>query len=48
MIPRTENDYNNFKDTIYDKYNNSGYLIQRDDFYIFQPNLFFLELGHEH
>ncbi len=37
MIPRTENDYNNFKDTIYDKYNNSGYLIQRDDFYIFQP-----------
>jgi len=37
MIPKTENDYNNFMDTIYDKYNNSGYLIQRDEFYIFQP-----------
>jgi len=37
MIPRTENDYNNFKDTVYDKYNKSGYLIQRDEFYVFQP-----------
>jgi len=37
MIPKTENDYNNFKDTVYDKYNVSGYLIQRDKFYIFQP-----------
>ena len=37
MIPKTENDYNNFKDTIHDKYNKTGYLIQRDEFYIFQP-----------
>ena len=37
MIPKTENDYNNFKDTIYDKYNRSGYLIQRGRYYIFQP-----------
>ena len=37
MMPRNENDYNNFKDTIYDKYNRSGYLIQRGKYYIFQP-----------
>ena len=37
MIPTTENDYNNFKDTIYDKYNRTGYLIQRGNYYIFQP-----------
>jgi hypothetical protein len=29
--------FNNFKDTIYDKYNRSGYLIQRGKYYIFQP-----------
>jgi hypothetical protein len=37
MMPKTENDYNNFKDTIYDKYNRPGYLIQRGKYYIFQP-----------
>ena len=37
MMPKTENDFNNFKDTLYDKYNKSGYLIQRDKYYIFQP-----------
>ena len=37
MIPKTENDYNNFKDTIYDKFNRSGYIIQRGKYYIFQP-----------
>ena len=37
MIPKTENDYNNFNDTIYDKFNRTGYLIQRESYYIFQP-----------
>ena len=37
MIPKTENDFNNFTDNIFDKYNRPGYLIQRDEFYIFQP-----------
>ena len=37
MMPRNENDFNNYKDTVYDKYNRSGYLIQRDKYYIFQP-----------
>ena len=37
MMPKTENDFNNFKDTIYDKYNRGGYLIQRGKYYIFQP-----------
>lgn len=37
MIPITENDFNNFNDTIYDKYNNSGYLIYVNKYYIFQP-----------
>jgi hypothetical protein len=37
MIPITENDFNNFTDVIYDKYNIAGYLIYRDIFYIFQP-----------
>lgn len=37
LMPRTENDYNNFKDTVYDKFNRSGYLIQRGKYYIFQP-----------
>ena len=31
------NDFNNFKDTIYDKFNRPGYLIQRKKYYIFQP-----------
>lgn len=37
MIPITNNDFNNFKDTIFDKFNNSGYLIYRKIYYIFQP-----------
>jgi hypothetical protein len=37
LVPITENDFNNFKDTIYDKYSNPGYLIYRDKYYIFQP-----------
>lgn len=37
MIPKTENDYNNFRDTMYDKFNRSGYMIQRGKYYIFQP-----------
>uniref|UniRef100_A0A6C0J856 Helicase ATP-binding domain-containing protein n=1 Tax=viral metagenome TaxID=1070528 RepID=A0A6C0J856_9ZZZZ len=37
MIPKSENDYNNFSDTIFDKFNRIGYLIQREQFYIFQP-----------
>ena len=31
-----ENDFNNFNDIIYDKYNRSGYLIYINKFYIFQ------------
>jgi hypothetical protein len=37
LIPITENDFNNFRDTITDKNNTQGYLIYRDDYYIFQP-----------
>ena len=37
MMPKTENDFNNFKDTVFDKYNRHGYLIQRDKYYLFQP-----------
>ncbi len=37
MMPKTENDFNNYKDTVYDKYNRSGYLIQRGKYLIFQP-----------
>ena len=40
LLPTTENDFNKFRDNsefIYDKYNNSGYLIYRGTFYIFQP-----------
>ena len=37
MMPKSENDFNNFKDTIFDKYNRSGYLIQRGKYYLFQP-----------
>ena len=37
IMPKNENDFNNFKDTIYDKYNRPGYIIQREKFYIFQP-----------
>ena len=37
MMPKTENDFNNYSDTIYDKYNRGGYLIQRGKYFIFQP-----------
>lgn len=37
LMPHTENDFNNFYDIIYDKYNRTGYLIQRGIYYIFQP-----------
>lgn len=37
MMPKNENDFNNFSDTVYDKYNRPGYIIQRDKYYIFQP-----------
>jgi len=37
LIPLDENDFNNFQDTIYDKYNVPGYLIYRNKYYIFQP-----------
>lgn len=36
LIPVTENDFNNFRDTIIDKHNRQGYLIYRDKYYIFQ------------
>lgn len=37
LIPIDENDFNNFQDPIYDKYNVPGYLIHRGIYYIFQP-----------
>jgi len=37
LIPVTENDFNNFKDIVYDKTSRSGYLIYLDGYYIFQP-----------
>jgi len=37
MMPINENDFNNFKNTIYDKYNRPGYIISRGKYYIFQP-----------
>jgi superfamily II DNA or RNA helicase len=37
LIPITENDFNNFKDIIYDKNNRLGYLIYLDGYYLFQP-----------
>ena len=37
MMPKTENEFNNFTDILYDKYNRPGYLIQREKYFIFQP-----------
>ena len=37
LIPITENDFNNYRDTIIDKMNRSGYLIYINIHYIFQP-----------
>ena len=36
LTPVTENDFNNYSDIIYDKYNRECYLIQRDKYYILQ------------
>jgi superfamily II DNA or RNA helicase len=38
LVPLSENDFNNFKDTIVDIYNRQGYLIYRNDSYIYQPS----------
>jgi superfamily II DNA or RNA helicase len=37
LMPKNENDFNNFKDVIYDKFNQNGYIIKRNIYYIFQP-----------
>jgi superfamily II DNA or RNA helicase len=37
LLPTTGNDFNNFRDTVTDKYNRPGYLIYRNRYYIFQP-----------
>jgi hypothetical protein len=37
LIPVTENDFNNFRDTVIDKFNRQGYLIYINKYYIFQP-----------
>ena len=37
LIPITENDFNNYKDILYDKTYRPGYLIYLDGYYIFQP-----------
>lgn len=37
LLPITNNDFNNFRDTIVDKFNVQGYLIYRHNFYLFQP-----------
>lgn len=37
LIPISQNDFNNFHDTIMNHLNKPGYLIYRDRFYIFQP-----------
>ena len=37
LLPVTENDFNNFKDIMYDKTYRAGYLIYLDTYYLFQP-----------
>lgn len=37
LIPVTQNDFNNFKDVIFDKTFRAGYIIYLDGYYIFQP-----------
>ena len=37
LLPVNENDFNNFKDTILDKFNRPGYLIFKNKYYIYQP-----------
>ena len=36
LMPQNENDFNNFNDIIYNKFNEPGYIIQRNKYYIFQ------------
>lgn len=38
LVPLSENDFNNFKDTVLDMYGREGYIIYRKDYYIFQPS----------
>jgi superfamily II DNA or RNA helicase len=37
LLPVTDDEFNNFSDVIYDRYNVPGYLIYRNVYYIFQP-----------
>jgi superfamily II DNA or RNA helicase len=37
MIPITDNDFNNLKDVVKDKFDRNGYIIYRNKYYIFQP-----------
>ena len=37
LMPKTENEFNNFTDIIKDKFNRTGYLKQFNQYYIFQP-----------
>jgi DNA polymerase III delta prime subunit len=37
LLPKTENDFNNFRDSVLDPMGNIGYLIHRGEYYIFQP-----------
>lgn len=37
LMPKTENEFNNFTDIIKDKYNRAGYLKQFNEYYVFQP-----------
>ena len=37
LIPKDENDFNNFNDYIYDKFDNKGYIIYKNIYYIYQP-----------
>ena len=37
LMPRTQNDFNNFNDIVFDKFNEQGYIILRDKYYLFQP-----------
>lgn len=36
LMPQNENDFNNFNDIVYNKFNEPGYIIQRNKYYIFQ------------
>lgn len=37
LVPTSENDFNNLRDLVFDKYSTKGYLIHRGEYYIFQP-----------